>query len=89
MGTGHSETHYRYRVVRLKEYDETVNNESIEVLYFKEAKDIQNELGISKCSIFNIIKGGDNHVVKKFKNYFITKCREPVYSKLLIEYVYD
>ena len=83
---GKCESYYRFKVDRIIDYPEKNGDESTETLYFKQQKDLTEKLGIPKSTIYLIIKQGDNHNISKWKNYFISKCREPAFQKVAIEY---
>tara|TARA_R110000803_G_scaffold110172_6_gene178569 strand:- start:2267 stop:2530 length:264 start_codon:yes stop_codon:yes gene_type:complete len=84
---GKSESHYRFKVERLIEDMVVQGSEPIETLYFKQQIDLTAKLGIPKSTVYLMLKYGDNHRVSKWKNYYIKKCREPVYQKVEIEYI--
>ena len=86
MPKGHCENFFRFKVNRLIENDSCKGNEEIETLYFKEQKDLTTKLGIPKSTVYIMIRYGDEHKIKKWKNYFISKCREPAFQSIPIEY---
>tara|TARA_R100000734_G_scaffold7827_1_gene6248 strand:- start:406 stop:666 length:261 start_codon:yes stop_codon:yes gene_type:complete len=83
---GKCESFYRFKVDRIIDYPENIGQEKTETLYFKQQKDLTDALGIPKSTIYVMIKYGDNHNVSKWKNYFISKCREPAFQRVEVEY---
>ena len=84
---GHCENWYRFKVERVIEKDGEEGEEKIEITYFKEQKDLTQKFGIPKASVYLMIRYGDDHKMSKWKNFFISKCREPAYQKVQLEYV--
>ncbi len=82
---GKCETYYRFKVDRVIDFPENKDKE-IETLYFKQQNDLTAKLGIPKSTIYLMIKLGDEHGISKWKNYFISKCREPAYQRVPVEY---
>lgn len=83
---GKCESFYRFKVDRIIDYPEKNGQEETETLYFKQQKDLTEKLGIPKSTVYQMIKYGDNHNVSKWKNYFISKCREPAFQRVEVEY---
>lgn len=84
---GHCENYYRFRVERVIENEDNEGAEDVEVSYFKEQKDLTEKYGIPKSTIYLIIRYGDTHGINKWKNFFISKCREPAFQNVAVEYV--
>ncbi len=84
---GHCENWYRFKVERIIQVEGAEGSENIEVTYFKEQKDLTAKYGIPKSTIYIMIKYGDDHKINKWKNFIISKCREPAFEKVTIEYV--
>ncbi len=84
---GKCESYYRFKVERLIDYPENQGQEETETLYFKQQQDLTAKLGIPKSTIYLMIKYGLAHDVSKWKNYFISKCREPAFQKIAVEYI--
>tara|TARA_R110001592_G_scaffold25926_2_gene97866 strand:+ start:809 stop:1072 length:264 start_codon:yes stop_codon:yes gene_type:complete len=85
---GKCESYYRFKVERLVDYPEEKEGvEEIETFYFKQQSDLTLKLGIPKSTIYIMIKHGLQHDITKWKNYFITKCKEPAFQKIAVEYI--
>jgi hypothetical protein len=83
---GKCESYYRFKVERLIDYPEPKDDIKTEILFFKQQADLTRVLGIPKSTVYQMIKYGDNHSVDKWKNYFISKCKEPAFQRVPIEY---
>jgi len=85
---GKCESYYRFKVERLIDYPEDKEGqEETETLYFKQQSDLTEKLGIPKSTIYVMIKYGLAHDISKWKNYFISKCKEPAFQKVAVEYI--
>ena len=83
---GKCESYYRFKVDRVIDFPENHGEEQTETLYFKQQSDLTKTLGIPKSTIYLMIKLGDEHKISKWKNYFISKCKEPAYQRVPVEY---
>jgi hypothetical protein len=83
---GKCESYYRFKVDRIIDFPENEGNEQTETLYFKQQDELTKKLGIPKSTIYLMIKLGDEHGISKWKNYFISKCREPAFQRIPVEY---
>ncbi len=82
---GRCENYYRFKCERVIQEENSSGMERIEVNYFKEQKDLTSKYGIPKSTIYLMIKEGDKHSLRKWKNFVITKCKEPVFALIELD----
>ena len=82
---GRCENYYRFKCERVIQDENSSGMERIEVYYFKEQKELTLKYGIPKSSIYLMIKEGDDHSLRKWKNFVISKCKESVFSRVEID----